>query len=424
MNAKPQSQNVLFVGIDWADQEHVCCLVSSKTGGSLVETLEHEPQAIAEWVAGLNERFPGHRVLIALEQSRGAVMAALSGYDELELYPINPRQLSSYRDAVFPSGAKDDPGDARLLAEFLEHHHQQLRAWQPDTLETRRIAELSELRRKLVEERKRVVMQLASSLKLYFPLVLKLSGRTLYSDLVLDLLRRWPTLKQLKRVHPKTLRTFLAEHGLRNDDRQTAFIDTARSAVPLTKDKALIDPRAKYVQVLAGQIKGLNRAIAEFDEELQQAVAVHPDQAVFRSLPGAGDALVPRLIAAFGSDRDRYDSAEQIQCYSGIAPVTRSSGKSRSVSKRIACPKFLRQTFHEFADHARKWSGWAKAFYEMKRAAGFQHHAAVRALAYKWIRIIFRLWKTNTTYSETTYVQQLKSKNSPAIMFLPTGEST
>lgn len=263
MTAKPQSQNVLFVGIDWADQEHVCCLVSPETG-SVVETLEHEPQAIAQWVAGLNKRFPRHRVLIALEQSRGALMAALAGYDELELYPINPKQLSSYRDAVCPSGAKDDPGDARLLAEFLKNHSHQLRAWQPDTVETRRIAELSELRRKLVEERKRVVLQLSSSLKLYFPVVLKLSGRTLYSDLILDLLRRWPTLKQLRRVPPKTLRAFLAEHGLRNADQQTKFINTARCAVPLTKDKALIEPRAKYVRVLAGQIKDLNRAIAEW----------------------------------------------------------------------------------------------------------------------------------------------------------------
>ena len=369
------------MGLDWADQEHACYLMSSRTGSGVVETLRHEPEAIAKWVASLEARFPRHRLRVALEQSRGAVIAALAEFGQLELYPINPKQLSSYRDAVCPSGAKDDPGDARLLAEFLRHHQHQLRRWQPDTVETRRIAELCELRRKLVEERKRLVLQLNSSLKLYFPVVLKLAGGMLYSNRILDLLRRWPTLKQLKRVHPKTLRRFLADRGLRNADQQTKFIDTARAALPLTKDKALIEPRAKYVRVLAGQIKDLNRAIAEFEEELRQAVAVHPDEPVFRALPGAGDALVPRLIAAFGSERDRYESAEQIQCYSGIAPVTRRSGKSRQVQKRIACPKFLRQTFHEFADHARKWSRWAKAFYDMRRAAGVKHHAAVRALA-------------------------------------------
>lgn len=415
-------ENVLWVGIDWADQEHVVCVVTPT--GEHVETISHQPEAISEWVTALRQRFGPLRILIALEQSRGALMAALTGFDDIALYPINPKQLASYRDAVCPSGAKDDPSDARLLARFLAHHHGQLRPWRPDTPHTRRIAELCELRRKLVDDRKRLVQQLSSSLKLYFPLLLTLTGRTLHSDLVLDLLSRWPTLWQLKRVHPKTLRTFLAEHGLKNHRQQTEFIETVRAALPLTKDKALIEPRAQYVQVLAGQIKDLNRAIAGFDEEIQQAAAAHPDQAIFRSLPGAGDALVPRLIAAFGSDRTRYESAEQVQCYSGIAPVTRKSGKSLSVSKRIACPKFLRQTFHEFADHARKWSPWSKAFYRMKRAAGMKHHAAVRALAFKWIRIIFRLWQTNTTYCEATYLQKLQATGSPLIQFLETGETS
>ena len=160
MNAKHQSQNILFIGLDWADQEHVCCLKSSAAAKGIVETIRHEPEVIAEWVAGLNVRFPHHRVLVALEQSRGAVIAALAEHQELELYPINPRQLSSYRDSLFPSGTKNDPGDAKLLADFLQHQQHKLRRWQPDAVETRRIAGLCELRRKLVEDRKRLVLQL------------------------------------------------------------------------------------------------------------------------------------------------------------------------------------------------------------------------------------------------------------------------
>lgn len=419
MHPQPQpDRNLhLYVGLDWADQQHAVCLLVPGDP-PLVETLPHEPAAIAEWVAGLAVRFPGRRVLVALEQSRGALLAALAEHDGLELYPLNPRQLASYRDAVCPSGAKGDPGDARLLAQFLQHHHAQLRPWRPDAAETRRIAELCELRRKLVEERKRLALQLAASLKLYFPLILQLAGGRPASELVLDLLRRWPTLRQLKRVHPQTLRRFLAEHGVKHAERQSEFIHTVRSAVPLTTDEALIEPRAQYVQGLVAQLVPLQRTIAGFDEQLRQAVAVHPDEPLFRSVPGAGHALVPRLIAAFGSDRERYSSAEEIQCYSGIAPITKHSGQSRQVHKRLACPKFLRQTFHEFADQARKWSPWSKAFYRMKRAAGFKHHAAVRALAYKWIRILFRLWKTRTPYSETTYLQQLRKTGNPLLQFL------
>lgn len=420
MNHKAKTQHhVLFVGIDWATQEHVLCLLTSQ--GEQIEVLPHEPEAIVAWVNGLTKRFPKHRVRIALEQSRGALIAALKEFEGLELYPINPKQLSSYRDAIVPSGAKDDPSDARLLAGFLNHHHEQLRPFEPEEPQTRKIAELSELRRKLVEERKRLVLRLGSSLDLYFPLVKHLAfGRTLHHDLMLDLIGRWPTLEQLKRVHPKRLRTFLKEHGLRNLDQQTTFIDAVKDAVALTKDKSLIEPRALYVPVLAGQIKTLNQAIADFDQELEELVTQHPDYDVFQSLPGAGAALIPRLIAAFGSDRERYQSAEEIQCKSGIGPITKKSGKSQGVFKRVACPKFLRQTFHEFADHARIWSGWSKAFYKMKRAAGMKHHAAIRALAFKWIRILFRLWKTQTRYNETQYVEQLKRHNSPIIQFLET----
>lgn len=419
MKSKPDSpQPILFVGIDWADREHAVACRPEKGPQLQHETFEQDPEAIAEWVASLETRFPAHRILIALEQSRGALMAGLAAFDQLELYPVNPKQLARYREAIYPSGGKNDPGDAGLLAEFLRHHRDRLRPWQPDTTETREIAERTELRRKLVEERKRLVLQLKSSLKQSFPLILKLCKRELHHAFFLDLLKRWPSLEQLQRVHPKTLRKFLKEHGMTNENQQTEFIETVRAAQPLTKDKALIEPRSQYVEVLVQQIRELNRAIAGFDEQLRELVTRHPDQDLFGSLPGAGEALVPRLIAAFGSDRDRYQSAAQVQCYSGIAPITKQSGNSKHVDKRLACPKFLRQTFHEFADHARKWSPWSKAFYRMKRAAGMKHHAAVRALAYKWIRILFRMWKTRTKYDEAKYLARLKTSNSPVMGYL------
>jgi len=121
-----------------------------------------------------------------------------------------------------------------------------------------------------------------------------------------------------------------------------------------------------------------------------------------------------------GSDRDRYDNAAEVSSHTGIAPVTRSSGKFRSVKKRNACNKFLRQTFHEFASHSRQWSDWAGAYYRMQKSKGMKHHAAVRALAYKWIRIIFYLWKNEKTYDEQHYLNQLKAKNSPILQFLKT----
>lgn len=408
----------LLVGIDWADQQHSVCTIAAD-GTAQLKTLPHDPDSIAQWVRSLKEQAPGP-VLIALEQSRGGLMHALLAHEGLQLYPLNPKQLARFREALYPSGGKNDPTDAELIARFLQHHRRQLRPYRPDSQETRKIALLAETRRHLVEDRKRLVQRLTDALKQHFPLIQQLFAKRLASDLVLELLQRWPSLAQLKRPHPKTLRAFFARHRVRNAERQTDWINAIRSATTLTQDPALIEPYALLVQALVRQIAELNVSIAQFEEQLSQAVAHHPDDLLFRPVPGAGDALVPRLIAGFGSDRERYESAEAVSTCSGIAPIIRQSGKSRLVTRRLACPKFLRQTFHELAEQTRKWSPWSKAYYTMKRAAGMAHHAAIRALAFKWIRILFRVWKTRTPYSETQYIQQLKKRNSPLLKYLET----
>jgi hypothetical protein len=113
------------------------------------------------------------------------------------------------------------------------------------------------------------------------------------------------------------------------------------------------------------------------------------------------------LIAALGTQRDRYNTASELQCYSGIAPVLVSSGRQAWVHWRWACPKFIRQTFHEWAAHSIGSSPWAKAYYEQQRAKGKSRNTATRSLAFKWIRILFRYWKACTPYQEDAYQQFL-----------------
>ncbi len=144
---------------------------------------------------------------------------------------------------------------------------------------------------------------------------------------------------------------------------------------------------------LVALLTTLRSQIALFDERIQELVAKHPEQGLFASFPGAGPVLVPRLIAAFGTQRDRYGAAMDVQSLSGIAPVTERSGKQQWVHFRWTCSHFLRQTFHEYAAHSIVKSTWARAYYESQIKAKKSHHAAVRALAFKWIRIRFRCWK-------------------------------
>jgi hypothetical protein len=179
-------------------------------------------------------------------------------------------------------------------------------------------------------------------------------------------------------------------------------------------------------QTLAAQLQAVLAALARLDQALQELFRQHPDQEIFNGLPGGGEALAPRLAVAFGSDRERYQNASEIQQFSGVAPVTESSGKMHWVHWRLACPKFLRQTFHEFADASRKKSRWAQAYYQQRRQGGASHHAAIRGLAYKWIRILFACWKNRTPYDESRYLAALRQRHSKlwlAVLALSTQEA-
>jgi transposase len=152
------------------------------------------------------------------------------------------------------------------------------------------------------------------------------------------------------------------------------------------------------VELLVKQIQDARKTIKEFDAKIATVMKQHSDARLFTSLRGAGPALAPRLLCAFGSQKDRWKNADSLAAFSGIAPVTRKSGKQCQVKRRYACPKFLRQTFHEFADSARLYCPWTKARYHMLRDRGMKHHAALRKLARSWIRILFRVWQTRTPF--------------------------
>jgi transposase len=173
------------------------------------------------------------------------------------------------------------------------------------------------------------------------------------------------------------------------------------------------------IKCLVAQLKQFNATLAEYDQEIEALVAQHPDAKLFASFDGAGDALVPRLVAGFGADRQRFASAAELQQLSGIAPVQAKSGKSCVIKMRRACPKFLRQTFHEFARCSLITCRWAQAYHAMLRSKGHGYHSAIRALAFKWIRILYRCWKTRTPYDDAYYVRNLRLKQSPILAFLP-----
>jgi len=405
-------QFAALVGIDWADQKHAWCLQAAGTTERENGEVEHTPEAIEAWVGQLCRRFDNRPIAVAVEQVKGALVFMLSKYEALHLFPVPPVMSAKMREALYPSGSKDDPQDADLLLELLLHHRDKLRRLSPDSEATRRVQNLVEERRNLVDEKTAQINRLTHQLKIYFPQMLEWFEQ-LDTELVCTLLERWPTLEELQKVPPERLRTFFRKQRCRYSELIERRLVGIRQAIPAIRDRAVIEAKSAAVKVNAQVIRSLVRGIGDLDRKIEEAAAAHPDFFIFESLPGAGAVLAPRLLATFGSQRERYASAEEVQTYSGIAPVMKQSGKKKWVHFRWACPKFVRQSFHEWAGHSIAHSQWARSYYQQQRERGKGHHAAVRGLAFKWIRIVFRCWKDRAAYDESRYLMTLAKRNSP-----------
>lgn len=413
-----------LIGIDWGSAHHDVALQAS--GSSTIEScrIAHEPGVLAEWLAGLERRFGSQPIGIAIETSKGAVVHALLESAHVVLYPVNPRSLHRFREAFSPNGAKDDAPDAKLLLSLLVKHRDQLKPLVPHDTATKRLQQLTFNRRTLVNWRTQLTLQLQAALGAYFPLALTVTGEELYAPLACDFLRRWSTLEALQRARSTTLRQFYRDHNCRKaaliDERLTRI----QQATPLTRDPGIIEPAALLVRALVQQLQPLAASIQEIDQQIADAFAAHPDAALFASLPGAGPAFAPRLLAAFGTDRTRYPTASDMQKAAGIAPVTIRSGKRTSVHWRWATSTFVRQTFHEFAQYSIRHAPWASAFYHRQRQRGHTHHATLRSLAFKWIRIIWRCWQDSTTYDDARYLRALDDRGSPLMTQLRASATT
>jgi transposase len=403
-----------FVGIDWADAKHDVCLQTAGSAKRACFQLEHTPEAINAWVTTLRTRFNGPPVAICLELHKGPIVSALRQYDFLVLFPINPLTLARYREAFTPSRAKDDPTDAALQLERLLTHRDKLQPLQPQSPTMRALAQLVEHRRRVGGDKVRITNRLTSTLKNYFP-----HGLQWFQEkdtaIFCDFLSRWPTLKAAQLARRATLEPFFREHHVRYAEVIAQRIQAIKSAIPLTTDEGVIAPPALLVQALVAQLRVTLQAIADFDTASAQRAQSHPDFPLFQALPGAGPVFAPRLLVAFGEQRERYASAAELQKYAGIAPVTERSGKKSWVHWRLQCPTLLRQTFVEWAAESMRHSFWAQVYYQQQRDQGKAHQAAVRALAFKWIRILYRCWQGRTLYDESVYLQALHHRGSSLI---------
>lgn len=405
---------VACVGMDWGDKEHAYA-IQTPDGLKWTGAVGSSAEEVHEWARALRQRFPTGTIVVAMEQGRGSLLYALMMYEFFALVPINPRASKAYRESRRLSHVSNDALDAALILDFALKHLSELRVWRADDALTRKMRLLVENRRTLVDQRTALTHALASTLKQYFPQALQWFGGEC-SAVLRAVLARWPTLHQLLQASVDEITAVMRACRRRKPATAAQKLVAAMSrAVPMTSDSAIVDTSSMYAQALVSIVATLETQIATYDQAIAALWSDHPDRTIFDSLPGAGPVLAPRLAVAFGVDRNRFDRACDVQCYSGIAPVIEQSGQQRWVHARRGYPKFIHQTFHEFAQASLPHCAWAKAFYQQQRDRGARRHEAIRALAFRWIRIVLRLWKTGEAYDEQRYLEVLEAKHSPLV---------
>ncbi len=408
----------LVIGLDRSDRTADLHLIDTHTGKVQKQTVATTPEALHDWLAQLRQQQPQARVGLCLEQPAANLIVFLETYSWISLYPINPISLQKFRETFVTSRAKDDGKDAQYLAELLLSHPDKLKPWQPDDSQTRQLQQLVLHRRAVVDQRTGLTNRLKALLKQYFPQALDLCGEDLWRPLATAFLLKWPTLQSLKKARKESLKQFYYLQGSRSQTLIEQRLERIEKAVPLTDEIALLQSYTLRVQLLCKELQLLLKTLEQFDQQIANVFQQHTDRPIFEAFPGAGPVLAPRLLASMGSERERFPQPGNLQCLSAVAPVTKQSGNKCYIHRPYLCPKFLKQSFHEYAKESILHSRWAAAYYFQQRTKGSQHHTAVRALAYKWQRIIWKCWQTRTVYKEAIYQAALKKNKSPLVSLL------
>jgi len=364
----------VLIGIDWADKKHDVCEHVVDSQNYHYSIIKSKPEALHDWAMSLKQRYPNQQIAVACELKKGPLIYALAKYNHLTLFTINPSSVASYRKAFTPSNAKDDPSDALLQVEILTLHMEKLCVIETESAAMRSLAQLVEYRRGLVQDSVDLSNKITATLKNYYPQALEWFKEK-DTFIFCDFISKWSSLTKVKRAKKQTLLDFFNSHNSHYAYVNDARILSIKNAMPLTEDIGVIEPNQLLVEVLIAQFRVLLKGIESLDKTIKLAYKSQEDKVIFDSLPGAGPQLAPRLLVAFGSNRDRYNDASDLQKYAGIAPVIERSGKKMWTHWRYSCPTFLRQTFVEWAGFSIRYSFWAKAYYDQQKSKGKPHNS-------------------------------------------------
>jgi transposase len=390
----------VFVGHDWAEDHHDVYIEDERGrrlgGGRLAEGVEGISR-FHEMLAGKVE--DPAEVVIATETDRGLFVNTLvaAGYKVLA---VNPMSTSRYRERHSTSGAKSDPGDAKVLADLArtDAHNHRLVAGDSELGEAIKV--LARAHQSMIWTRQRQTNQLRSTLREFYPAALDafddLAGRDALAILAIA---ATPTTG--RHLSLSKIQAALRRGGRqRRIEQRAAEIQTALRSEQLAAPDLIADAMGATVTALVAVIAELNTQIASLEAKLADRFEQHPDAKIIRSLPGLGMTLGARVLGEFGDDPNRYEDAKSRKNYSGMSPITKASGKHKVVLARYARNRRLSDACYQWAFATLTASPGARAFYDEHRAKGDTHNRAIRSLANRLVGILHGCLKHGTLYNE------------------------
>jgi len=387
---------LLFTGIDWAAESHAVCVLDAAGKIAAQFTIGHSADGIAALIRRLARYGEAGGLPVAIERPDGRLVDLLleAGHP---VVAVKPNAIKAWRDGEVLSGAKSDAGDAAVIAEYLRLRAHKLRIVAPYSDQTRALRTVVRTRGDLVEMRVAATNQLAALLEAHWPGAVAIFA-DVESPVSLEFLTRYPTPAAAAHLGEKRMAAFCVKHGYCGRRTAAELLARLRSAPAGTTLESLTEALRDAVLAAVGVLTALNASVKTLDRSIAAHLGEHPDGAIFTSLPRSGQVNAAQVLAEWGDARQAYEHPDSVAALAGVTPVTKASGKRRSVEFRWACNKRFRAAVTTFADNSRHASPWAAKIYNNARASGKDHPHAVRILARAWIRVIWRCWLDGIPY--------------------------
>ncbi|HTT52478.1 MAG TPA: IS110 family transposase [Streptosporangiaceae bacterium] len=388
----------MFCGWDWGSTAHGVCLIDDHGAVVrkwMVQHTEDQLRNVFDELAQLVEGGDVGQVPIAIERGEGLVVGLIAGAGH-PVWMVEPAAFKAARPRWGSAGAKSDLGDAFMLADYARTDGHRLRRIEPVQRATRELAALVRARSALVVARTAASNQLWAILAEHWPGAAVVFQK-LTSQIALAFLTDYPTPQAAALLGERRMGQFCRRHSYRGGKTPAELIRRLRAA-PASANPIAPTILTAIVRGSTAQIRLLNTEITRLEADIAGALAAHPKTPLLQTLPRVATVSLAALIAEIGPLLERCDNPEQVAAMCGAAPVTRASGKSRTVGFRYTANKPARVAITGFADNSRHSSAWAADAYRRARARGARHPHAVRILARSWIRVIWACWNTDTTY--------------------------